>query len=82
MDVELGASGLVRRSIERGEGAGDDWEEYRHRLAQVNPNPFLKYKSSIAWKPRRALYTVPHIPPEISAASKLSPVLHSFLQMN
>jgi len=35
MQQELGPSGLVRRAIERGEGAGDDWDEYRHRLRQA-----------------------------------------------
>ena len=41
MDQDLGASALVRRSIERGEGAGDNWEEYRHRLAQARSAVFL-----------------------------------------
>ena len=36
MEQELGPSGLVRRAIERGEGAGDDWDEYRYRLRQVS----------------------------------------------
>jgi hypothetical protein len=35
IEQELGPSGLVRRAIERGEGAGDDWDEYRYRLRQV-----------------------------------------------
>ena len=35
IDADLAPSGLVRAAIDRGEGAGDNWEEYRHRLAQA-----------------------------------------------
>ena len=35
MQQELGPSGLMRRAIERGEGAGNDWDEYRYRLRQA-----------------------------------------------
>ncbi|KAK9804866.1 hypothetical protein WJX72_009060 [[Myrmecia] bisecta] len=32
---DLSPAALVRKAIERGEGAGDDWAEYAHRLRQA-----------------------------------------------
>ena len=46
MRQELGPSGLVRRAIERGEGAGDDWDEYRYRLRQARTGSASMHSSA------------------------------------
>jgi len=42
VQVDLSPSGLVRASIERGEGAGEDWDAFRsrHRQAQADADMF------------------------------------------